>query len=173
MNKKNKAIKVNGGFNVQEKRGFVSYAAPYNGGMVFDVARVSADDKFDEELGKAIAFARVELTIRIHEERKALRVVNEMQARLKAELKKSPDQDASRFWSRHIATASDYHKELLRYLRNQKKVVALIESGEYVGRKYNEMLKLAHDRVLLEEAEAKKKKETEAKKKAKEDKSAE
>jgi ABC-type molybdate transport system ATPase subunit len=48
---------------------------------------------------------------------------------------------------------------LLRYLRNQKKVVALIESGEYVGHKYNEMLKLAHDRVLLEEAEAKKAKE--------------
>jgi ABC-type molybdate transport system ATPase subunit len=56
---------------------------------------------------------------------------------------------------------------LLRYLRNQKKVVALIESGEYVGHKYNEMLKLAHDRVLLEEAEAKKKKEAEAKKKTK------
>jgi hypothetical protein len=74
-------------------------------------------------------------------------------------LKKSPDQDASRFWSRHIATASDYHKELLRYLRNQKKVVALIESGEYLGKPYNEMLKLAHDRVLLEEAEAKKAKE--------------
>lgn len=172
MNKKNKSIKVNGGFNVQEKRGFVSYAAPYNGGVVYDVARVSDGDEFDVELGKAIAFARVELAIRVHEERKALRVMNDMQARLKAEVKKSPDQDASRFWSRHIATASDYHKELLRYRRNQKKVVALIESGEYVGRKYNEMLKLAHDRVLLEEAEAKKKKEAEAKK-AKEDKSAE
>ena len=172
MNKKNKSIKVNGGFNVQEKRGFVSYAAPYNGGVVYDVARVSDGDEFDVELGKAIAFARVELAIRVHEERKALRVMNDMQARLKAEVKKSPDQDASRFWSRHIATASDYHKELLRYRRNQKKVVALIESGEYVGRKYNEMLKLAHDRVLLEEAEAKEKKEAEAKK-AKEDKSAE
>lgn len=159
MNKKNKAIKVNGGFNIQEKRGFVSYAAPYNGGMVFEVARVSKDDTFDVELGKAIAFARVELTIRIYEERKALRVVNDMQARLKDELKKSPDQDASRFWSRHISTASDYHKELLRYLRNQKKVLALIESGEYLGKQYNEMLKLAHDRVLLEEAEAKKAKE--------------
>ena len=163
MNKKNKAIKVNGGFNVQEKRGFVSYCAPYNGGMVYDVARVSADDKFDEELGKAIAFARVELAIRFDEERKALRVVKDMQAHLKAEMKKSPDEDASRFWSRHIATASDYHKELLRYLRNQKKVVALVESGEYTGHKYNEMLKLAHDRVLLEEAKAKERKEAIAK----------
>lgn len=159
MNKKNKAIKANGGFNVQEKRGFVSYTAPYNGGMLYDVARVSDGDKFDEELGKAIAFARVELAIRIHEERKARRVVSEMQAHLKAELKKSPDKDASRFWSTHIATASDYHKELLRYLRNQKKVVALIESGEYLGNPYKDILKLAHDRVLLEEAEEKKAKE--------------
>jgi hypothetical protein len=82
-----------------------------------------------------------------------------MQAHLKAELKKSPDKDASRFWSTHIATASNYHKELLRYLRNQKKVVALIESGEYLGNPYKDILKLAHDRVLLEEAEEKKAKE--------------
>jgi hypothetical protein len=156
MNKKNKAIRTNGGFNVQEKRGFVSYSAPYNGGMVVSVARVSPDDTFDVELGKAISCARVELTIRIHEERKALRVMKDMQSRLKAELTKSPDKDASRFWSRHIATASEYHRELVRYRRNQAKVVALVESGEYIGKPYNEMLKLAHDRVLLEEAEAKK-----------------
>lgn len=168
MNKKNKSIKVNGGFNVQEKRGFVSYAAPYNNGMVYDVARVSVDDKFDEELGKAIAFARVEFAIRTHEERKARRIVREMQEHLNKELKKSPDQDASRFWSKHIATASQYHNELLRYRRNQRRVVELIESGEYIGKPYKEMLKLAHDRALLEEAVANKKKEAEAKaKKAK------
>ena len=160
MNKKNKSIKSNGGFNVQEKRGFVSYTAPYNGGMVFNVARVSGDDKFDVEFGKALAFARVELTIRIDEERKARRVLKEMQSHLNSELKKSPDLDASRFWSRHIEIASKYYKELLRYRRNQARVVSLIVSGEYAGHKYGEMLKLAHDRVLFEEAKAIAKKES-------------
>lgn len=156
MNKKNKAIKVNGGFNVQKKRGFVSYSAPYNGYVIFSVARVSKEDEFDEELGKALAFARAELKIRTYEKNKALQVVEEMQTALEKNLDLPADRDASRFWSKHISNASDYYKELLRYFRNQKKVVALIESGEYLGKPYNEMLKLAHDRVLLEEAEAKK-----------------
>ena len=159
MNKKNKSIKTNCGFNIQKARGFVAYSAPYNGGMIYSVARVSPQDNFDEELGKAIASARVELAIRHNEANKSLKVLKEMQERMRANMAKTPDKDASRFWSRHIAIASDYHKELLRYLRNQKKVVALIESGEYLGKPYNEMLKLAHDRVLLEEAEAKKAKE--------------
>ena len=158
---------TNGTFNVQPKRGFVSYSQKYNGGMVYAVARVQESDTFDQDMGMAVAFAKCELSIRRFEESKAVKVVEEMHRQLRKELKLSPDQNASRFWSKHISTACSYLRELRRYRRNQEKVLALVSSGEYEGKSYKEMLKLAHDRVLLEEAEAKKKKEAEAKKKAK------
>ena len=142
---------TNGTFNVQPKRGFVSYSQRYNGGMVYAVARVQEGDAFDQDMGMAVAFAKCELSIRRFEESKAAKVVEEMHRQLRKELKLSPDQNASRFWSKHISTACSYLRELRRYRRNQEKVLALISAGEYAGKSYSEMLKLAHDRVLLEE----------------------
>ena len=156
MNKKNKQTKVNGGFNIQPKRngGFVSYTQPYNGGMIYAVARVQEGDVFDEERGKAVAFAKTELLIRKCEERKALHVLDEMQCALRRELKKDPSADASRMWSKHISAAADYHKELLRYLRNQKRIVELVsEHYDSLGfmLTYTQALKAAHDQALAEE----------------------
>lgn len=157
MNKKNKQTKVNGGFNIQPKRngGFVSYTQPYNGGMIYAVARVQDGDVFNEEQGKAVAFAKTELLIRKCEERKALRVLEDMQSMLRKEMKKDPSADASRMWSKHISVAADYHKELLRYLRNQKRVVELVsEHFATLGSTpltYTEALKAAHDQALAEE----------------------
>lgn len=146
---------TNGTFNVQPKRGFVSYTQKYNDGMVYAVARVQDGDTFDQDMGMAVAFAKCELSIRRFEETKAAKVVADMHRMLRKEQKLTPDQDASRFWSRHISTACGYLRELRRYRRNQEKVLAIVSSGEYAGKSYNEMLKLAHDRVLLEESEKK------------------
>jgi hypothetical protein len=142
---------TNGTFNVQPKRGFVSYSQRYNGGMVYAVARVQEGDTFDQNMGMAVAFAKCELSIRRFEEAKAAKVVEDMHRQLRKEQLLSPDKNASRFWSKHIGTACSYLRELRRYRRNQEKVLALVSAGEYAGKTYSEMLKLAHDRVLLEE----------------------
>jgi len=144
------------GFNIQEKRGKVSYTQKYGNGVVYGTATKSEVDQWDVEVGKALAFARCDALIRKMELEKARRVRKELGNLLERE-QRYQALSAEKLYMRHIQEACEYIKILERYYRNQKKIVQFIlhltntAHDEFLT--YQEILQYAHDIVCGQKTE--------------------
>lgn len=136
------------GFNVQEKRGKVSYSQKYANAIVYGKATKSEGDEFNVEQGKALAFARCDAMIRKTELANARRVRDVlMRAMAHEQLEFGEGPSAAKIYMRHVQQACEYVRILEKYYRNQKRIVKELEVHTFPGLTCKEILQKVHDIV--------------------------
>jgi len=135
-------------FDFNKKKGTVTCQLKYRGDKVFGIAKCGNEDNYNEEFGKALAYARAEERIRVME----VKIADEMKLNLR--IVETWKDTTAPLISQHMQIASDRLRTYRQYLKHQRNMVKFLEESnvnDFSALNYRDILKVVSDKVFEQE----------------------